>query len=89
MPFTVYNNFKIKKVILTFTSISGFFCSYMIYALYLRWDFNSEGKYFDANEGVTYHDSAFVWGFFAALFFIPLIIFIVLKFKKQKAVKHV
>lgn len=53
---------------------SAFFF-WLWYAMYLKWDFNELGRYYDPDEGVVYTDSGFVWVLPAALALVAAIFF--------------
>jgi ABC-type antimicrobial peptide transport system permease subunit len=41
-------------------------CGWLFYAFYFKWlPVFEDGRYFDPESGVVFHDSSFVWGLFS------------------------
>ncbi len=74
----------LKKILISISTLAGFISTYFFYIFYLSIKFNDEGLAFDPLTGVAYNENAFVWGFFAIIFFIPIIIRI---FSMRKIIK--
>lgn len=63
----------------------GLISLYMFYEFYWKWNLNSEGRAFDPAEFAVYHDSSFVWGLAALMFFLPLLLMVMhLIFQRKK-----
>lgn len=60
------------KVLSSVAVVASLFSGLMFYEFYFKWRslFNEEGRYFDPQVGVVYHDDGFVWGVLSLALFL-------------------
>ena len=62
---------SLLKIISAVFVLLGAAFSYFFYRMYLRWiTVFEDGRYFDPDSGVVYHETGVVWGLFALVFFL-------------------
>ena len=64
------------------TFILCLFCGWLFYAFYFKWiRLFEDGRYFDSETEVVFHDSGVIWGIFSLAF---LLLSIALRFLARK-----